>query len=230
MLQIIRNSLIAVALVSMCVTSSFAGIIPGSTPADLDYLVSDNTRSITVGDKIFDNFSYVFTGDMPGASGVAVSSITDLAGNYGIRFNAFFTDLLSSQGGSTATIAYRVRVLDANKVIVKAHIEGNVNGGNNGLIDVVETFLPLGVNGEFTMNIYSQNNFSKLVDSTTFDKGYKELWVQKDIGALQITAGPIPHLSFVDQTFEQNVVPEPSTVALMLIGAAGLGLVRRRKA
>jgi hypothetical protein len=35
-------------------------------------------------------------------------------------------------------------------------------------------------------------------------------------------------LSFVDQTFSQIVVPEPTTVALLFVGTFGFALMRRR--
>jgi hypothetical protein len=62
----------------------------------------------------------------------------------------------------------------------------------------------------------------------------KTLSVQKDIlglAKLNPQSPALPQtvtLSFVDQTFSQIVVPEPTTVALLFVGTFGFALMRRR--
>lgn len=213
--------------------SSQAATILGATVA-LSELVDDG--SIVVGDKEFTDFTYDWTGDMPDVNGVNVIPIADDDGNFGIRFQGAFQDTTFSQGGSDVLITYRVTVLDPLYEITDAHIQGNTriigrDQGGRGAISVVETFLPLGANGEFTMDIQDKKSdtedITRLVDWTYFDKGYKTLQVQKDILAFAVTNDVT--MSFVDQTFSQELIPEPTAVSLLALGLAGVASCGRRR-
>ena len=96
---------------------------------------------VIVGDKLFDNFSYTPTGDMPAPTGVNVTGINDIFGNIGIRFQGGFNDSPFTVGPSDALITYKVTVLDPNSVITDAHIFGNpAIVAGTGILSVVETF------------------------------------------------------------------------------------------
>lgn len=235
---------VAVALIagSWLVNTSSAAIITLSQPVLLSTLINNPQAEIIAGDKKFTGFNYAATNDMPGAAGVNVIPILDdlgdndaATGNYGIRFQGAFMDLVSSPGGSDALINYMVEVTDPLQLISTAHISGNPNLlGPNGSISVTETFLPLGQNGEYTMEIYDDENFPnpKLTDSTTFLPPVTKLNVQKDILARAVVgtggAGNTATMSFVDQTYGQIPVPEATTVTLALIGlVSSLGYRRR---
>ena len=69
----------------------------------------------------------------------------------------------------------------------------------------------------------------QLSDSVYFDESYVTLHVQKDILAYAQTPGSVATLSFVDQTFSQIMVPEPSSIAMLVAGVALLGCVIRRR-
>jgi hypothetical protein len=187
--------------------------------------------SLTAGDKTFTNFTYTFTGDMPGSANVNVVPWQDDLGNFGIRIQGGFIDLPSSQGASDALITYTVTAGDG-WLISDAHLAGNPNLlGPTGSISVTETFLPLGQNDEFTMTIYDDegNPVPKLMDEVVFATPTKSLNVQKDILAIVPTTGSSATMSFVDQTFSQIRVPEPATVGMLIL--AGIGSVgwRRRR-
>jgi hypothetical protein len=227
---------------ALCLMTCFASWTPPcsaaliiGTPVVLSTLVVPGA-TIVVGDKTFGGFSYSITGDMPPAPLVNVIPITDDAGNFGIRFQGAFIDTTGAVGGSDALITYNVTT-DATHLISDAHLEGNPTRlGTLGSMSVTETFLPLGANGQFTMKIYDDQNVTppKLVDNTVFTTPVKTLNVQKDILGLAKVNPNSPNapqtvtLSFVDQTFSQIVVPEPTTVALLFAGTYGFALVRRR--
>ena len=63
--------------------------------------------TITVGDLVFANFSYLNTGDMPTDSGVNVVTYTDAAGDTGLMFQGAFIDFLGGSG-SDALIGFSV--------------------------------------------------------------------------------------------------------------------------
>lgn len=179
---------------------------------------------IIFGDKRFDEFSYAFTGDMPAPDLVNVIPIVDQDENLGIQFQGFFTDLVSSQGGSDALIGYRVSVLNPNKRIVDAHLAGNpLLLGDTGVISVTETFA-FDTLGEHALRIYDDELLeTKHADSTEFAPRVS-LQVTKDIGALARTDGTVT-LSYVDQTFSQVEIPIPeaSSALLMIVGLTCLG-------
>jgi hypothetical protein len=227
--------------VSACIMIVAVGGMPwlaasqGATiigPAVLLSTLTPPGGTITAGDKTFTNFTYNFTNDMPPATAVNVIPITDDFGNFGIRFQGAFVDVPSSPGGSDALITYTVTA-GANRLISDAHLQGNPNLlGTQGSISVTETFLPLGANGEFTMEIYDDESIAtpQLVDSVIFTTPVKSLNVQKDILANARPQGGVQTatLSFVDQTFSQVEIPEPATALLSLIACVGFFVKRRR--
>lgn len=236
--QLSRSLALGVLLATVCsfmenVSCSAATIL--GAPVALSTLLTPN-GSITVGDKVFTNFTYTFTGDMPAPALVNVLPILDDANNLGIRFQGAFIDTTGAVGGSDALITYKVTA-DAFHLISDAHLEGNpVRLGALGSISVAETFLPLGAQGQYTMKIYDDQNVNppKLVDNTVFATPVQSLNVQKDILGLAKVNPQSPDLpstvtlSFVDQTFSQINVPEPAAFALIFASVVGLGLVRRR--
>ena len=188
----------------------------------------DTMGDFEVKDKRFSNFQYSSTGDMPSASSVNVVTKVDDDGNPGFSLTGYFTDTSITGGGSDALLIYEVEVTDPTYRITGANISGNPNllGPTGGSINVTETFLPLGANGEFTGEIFADTHAgTQLVDSIDFGGGYTKLSVQKDIGA--IVLGGSGTMSFVDQTFPQTAIPEPSMMLLSLLGIATCGMIRR---
>lgn len=186
----------------------------------------NNNGSIQSGDKLFDEFEYNSTGDMPFAEDVNVITFEDNLGNFGITFNGYFVDLWGNNG-SDALIRFRVTATDPNKLISDAHLGGNPNAIGNAIMEVHETFL-YNASAENTMSIYCVNpgNNRQNADVVLFNGLYRSLWVQKDIGALAQTEGSAASLSFIDQSFSQ--VPEPTCVVFLLSGLALLCFRVRR--
>lgn len=212
---------LVLAALCLCTTASttFASSIPLS-----DLLGSG---AIIWGDKKFDQFEYLATGDMPPAHMVNVQTITDDHGNLGIRFQGGFIDTAESVGASDALIGFRVTVLDVDKAIAGVNLHANpaVLGGP-GVASVVETFSHL----PNMLQVYDiAPGRHRHHDWTAFRDPQRELYVQKDIEALAFygTAGVI---SYIDQTFEQVHMPEPASASLLGLSMLGVGLMRRRRA
>ena len=210
---------LAVALVAGLQSATLAATVPLS-----DLLAGGVFAS---GDKIFTDFSYSKNGDMPPAEVVNVIDITDNDGNYGIRFQGSFVD---NAGGnaSDALITFNVSVPDDSAYeIVGVNLTANPAVFNGtGLASVTETFVPTIPDNKLVVYDFGGGD-DKLTDSISFD-GYKMLPVQKDIILHATGDTGAATMSFIDQTFVQQV-PEPASLTLLLGSLAGLGLLRRRK-
>jgi hypothetical protein len=164
---------------------------------------------------------------MPLAEDVNVVEFTDPYGYHGLRFQGDFGDTQFSVGGSDALIAFRVTVLDPNRRISDAHLYGNPSVIGEGEVTITETFTP-DVSDKLMAIYHIAPGPYKLVDSIYFDDLHTTLYVQKDIHAYSYS-GSAATLSFVDQTFSQVEIPEPSSVVILLTGLALLGCFVRCK-
>ncbi|MCA9216234.1 MAG: PEP-CTERM sorting domain-containing protein [Planctomycetales bacterium] len=185
-----------------------------------------NGGTVQSGDKVFSNFTYLVTGDMPAAGDVNVETITDQDGKHGLRFQGGFTDV-SGGSSSDAVITFDVSVAPGNgNLISGATLAANPAVFNGeGLASITETFLPDVTDDKLVVYDFGGGD-DKLLDSTVFANALATLHVQKDIILHATGENAGVTLSFVDQTFEQ--VPEPATLSLLL-GALGLIALRRRR-
>src|SRR2546427_7354512 len=88
-------------------------VAPAAYAVPLSTLVSGGTK--TCGDKLFSDFYYSSTGDMPTPLYVNVDCIT-VEGNLGLRFQGGFVDGPGG-GSSDAVLSYIVTVTDPRFVI-----------------------------------------------------------------------------------------------------------------
>jgi len=229
------------------IAAAIAGVMSFGSAAQAATILTPSVKlstllqggSVTVGDKVFSNFSYNPTGDMPAASTIDVTGILSNLNNLGIRFSGGFTDLIGG-GSSDALIGYRVTVTDPGMRITDAHLDSNLDsGGSVGSGKITETFSPFIPNspllGSFNTNFTANNNTSlQIHDDYVWGPplGYISLDVTKDI-LLTTTSGTSVTLSFVDQTFSQTpVVPLPAAAwaGFSMLGGLGFfGAVRRRR-
>ena len=201
-----------------------ASVVFVGAPVTLSDLVSGDT--ITVGDKVFADFTYLATGDVPAADFVNVQGIIDCDGNYGIRFQGAFNDLPGG-GGSDALIGFKVSVAaGAPYLINDVHLAGNPDVlGGIGLASVTETFVPT---GNPTLSIFSDGTNMVQTDWADLNEPVMMLQVQKDINLVAGAGSSGATLSFVDQTFSQILIPEPSTGLMLAMVALSLLTVRRQ--
>jgi hypothetical protein len=208
---------VAIAAAPWCGTAN-AATIP------LSDLIGGGT--ITSGDKIFSDFDYVGSGDMPSAAGINVIAIQGQNGDYGIRFQGPFIDRAGGDP-SDALITFNVSVAPGSPMVISgATMIANPAVFNGpGLGNVVETFAP-NVEDDHLVVYDFGNGDIDLVDSITFSQTFKTLPVQKDIILHAEGETGAVTMSFIDQTFAQ--VPEPSGMLLALGGILGLSAFRRR--
>jgi hypothetical protein len=209
------------------------GGVNSNTSVPLDDLLDGDVMGILVGDKIFTGFNYSRIGDMPPADDVLVLGFQDPSGNWGISFHGVFMDL-PGNGASDALIRFIVEVapeqLAQGVRISDAHIFlGGVGVGENSSFIVDESFLDL----DNTMHVFKSSingGGEQLSDWTYFDPWQEKLFVTKDILAFAADNATLQaRATVIDQSFSQDVIPEPAALLLASIGLAACGLRRPRR-
>ena len=219
----VKNGLrISLALLFIAVGLVSAPV--GAVPIKLSDLIA-NQGSITVGDKLFSDFTFSLSGQAPytpsGASGINVDGIV-IGGNNGLRFSG---GMHAGPGGDVdLLIGYTVTVLDPNYWISGIVLRFNGSVTADGFTNVTET-VSNGVNivGQATVvnapPVLDQTIYLNTPFLTTVD-------VVKDIylsGGQNGTAT----ISFIDQAVIQTRVPEPTTLVLLGLGLLAFGASRR---
>lgn len=207
-----------------------------------------NGGSITAGDKLFDSWQLLFYDSSEvdrsfNADNIEVAPL--ITGDFGLSFGVN-NDELSVQGdGGFAYVdlmfGFRVSVLDPLWRVIDANLaleDGSYSYTPDGTTDVgmyinerIGSDLELSDLGELFAE-FSQlddDSFAELEATTTFAP-QSELWVTKNILVWAVDTTDTAALSVFDQRFSQTqaVIPEPSTIILMLLGIAGLVTARKK--
>ena len=198
---------------------AFSIVLVGSADLARAVMLSDLLTpgaTIQVGDLLFDNFSYLQTGDMPAATGVNVTPFTALSGDNGLMIQGAFTDLPGNQG-SDALITYRVTDITPGNSVVGSTLSGvpTVLGGA-GTIGATQSFLPNNVTD--TMSIFATSPGSSQLTTNLDFAGLASLNVQDSVLAFAIDG--TPQLSFFTPTFHTTSVPIPEPASITLVGMA----------
>lgn len=223
---------VCAVLFSSFTSLTFAAFIPSGPAVPLPALLLPG-GSITAGDKLFENFTYFSTGDMPPATGVLVVPGADHLGNFGIRFVGAFFDLFSSPGGSVADITYKVTATDPGMLISDAHVVSDVSISGNGAAVVNETFLTQ-FEQEDLIILDTPGSTIRMAE-VIFGVPVRSLEVQKNISFLAAELGSVAMASFVDQTFSQvpdpnqNEIAEPATLGLAGLASLFIGAIYMRR-
>jgi hypothetical protein len=233
----------ALAIASLAASAVQAAIIPApanSTTLNpgqsvkLDQLTLNNISGVVVGDKLFSNFVYSWTNNMPAPANVNVVALNS-GGTYGIRFQGSFVDL---PGGadSDASISFTVSVLDTDFKIDGANLASAIfldpnTPGSFGSID--ESFLGNTPTTTDLLHVFNSTlgaGGSQFEDSVVFATPYSTLHVQKDIyaSAAELAIQPV-RMTIIDQLFPQTTIPEPTSIALLLGSVAVIGVQRRNR-
>lgn len=216
--------LVALALPLGLPTTTRAAVtitnLTGGAFVPLDFLTGGNQA--LVGDKLFSNFTFIKSGDFPvsfGADDLNVIGIQDFSGNFGIRYQGAISPNLGGTGDVLLT--YTVQVLAPNTFISDLHL-----GYNGGQISAVyEDAL---VNGITVAHIEVTNPPPVFQAVTNISPAQIQVDIIKDISVRSL--GGVTQISFIDQSFSQVQIPEPSTVVLVSTSLIGLlAFARRRK-
>jgi hypothetical protein len=196
---------------------------PSQAAIELTELLVDGATLAAGDNLIFENFTYSSTNNMPSPAGVLVEPYQDFFGNWGIRVSGGFTDAAGG-GASTLELGYRVSAVDGMGIlgagISAATLAGNPVAIGEGSFTITEAFEGIPT----TLTIFDQApGTTKLLDSIDLPSILSSLNVQLSVEANALSGGATA--SFIDQTFDVDVVPEPASFVIWLGTLAVFGLV-----
>jgi len=200
-----------------------------------------NGTSITVGDKLFDNWAIEVLIDDAGTfdpTGIEVIGINDNPLNPGLSFLSNGAFYVEDGDWLDIEISFKVTVLNPSLFINGVSLEmtdGVMTKLDGGLFGTVVIGEDIGTTeGDNDLSAFDpwvewdpEFGIVALSDAVSLDP-ISEIWVLKDI-FLTSEAGGTVSLDGFQQRFSQTPVPEPSTMLLLGFGLVALGGYVRRK-
>ena len=227
-----------IAIIAIGVAATHATIItldPNNSNefVSLGDLTSGEVMGIQVGDKTFTEFFYgALPGDdMPAAEDIVVYGFEedlddDGIPNFGLSFHGTFIDL-PGDGPSDALLRFTVEVSPEAAArgfrISDAHLfVGGIGLGDDSFFSVDESF----AQNDQSMSVFASTlvgpRDQKLSDWVFFDELHEKLRVSKDIFAIAGDTNQPARATVIDQSFSQEIIPEPATLGLMFMGLLGI--------
>jgi hypothetical protein len=198
-------------------------------------LVGSNALSVQVGDKLFSDFSFQYTDtDMNNGNDLKPSSLvlSALANQVGFGISLQLPLIATGSTIKDIVLKFSATSLDLNEPISDVHLGFTSDVSGQGIATVAENIFTNGFGAGLIATLKVKNPGTPAVfeDSAFFAIPQHEIWIQKDI--LVDGNGFCPttdwaHISIIDQTISQ--IPEPSTIALSVIGLAMCLFARRRR-
>ncbi len=236
-----------VALVGALSSSVHAQVTNLSNGGSINfaYLTTNSAVSVLVGDKLFGNFGFQYTdttgntNDYLAASDLVLSAFSNEIG-FGVSIQA----PLVADGPVIKDLSLQFSVQVANSADMISGVQLQVVGSASGLgtasVSEAVSTEGFGAGGiaNLAVSYFGPNSTSFPSggeDTVTLSAPQRMIWITKDV----IVSGDpdgysetnpsqdFATISIIDQTFAQ--IPEPSTLALLGAGVAGLLVVRRRK-
>lgn len=230
-----------IAVIAIGVATTHATIITlepndSSESVLLSDLVSGQVMGIQVGDKTFTEFFYSNNvgSDMPAAEDVSIFGFQDEDGNYGVSIHGTFVDFPDeNNAASDALLRFTVEVApeaaERGYRISDAHLfVGGVGLGDDSFLSIDESFQQNNDSMSVFATTLNGPKEQKLSDWVFFDESYTRLRVTKDIFARAGDTNQPARTTVIDQSFSQEIIPEPATLGLMMIGILGIAASKRR--
>jgi hypothetical protein len=222
------------SLLALVASLSVVAAVPAATSDNLQDLVNTG-GSLTIGDKVFNNFDYQESGLTSFDASMKTVTASFQNGIYFLKFTGNM-QLVSASGPASAdlVLTYTVTAMTGQiSMIDQSYTGGGTNGSAH--ISIDETASHDGIVygsshleiGDFS-DPPSEGTFNG--DDLTINPPQTSLDVAKDLGfGLSAENGGQVSISVVKQSFHQ--VPEPITEIMFILGSAGMLFVcvlRRR--
>ncbi|MGI9427165.1 MAG: PEP-CTERM sorting domain-containing protein [Bythopirellula sp.] len=229
------------AVIAIGVATTHATIITlepnnSSQSVNLADLVSGQVMGVQVGDKTFTEFFYANLpgDDMPAAEEINIFGFQDENDNFGISIHGTFVDFPdAADTPSDALLRFTVEVspeaAERGYRISDAHLfVGGIGLGDDSFFSVDESFQQ----NNQTMSAFATTlngpREQKLSDWVFFDQLYERLRVTKDIFAFAGDTNQVARTTVIDQSFSQEIIPEPATLGLFMIGLLSIAASKRQ--